>query len=161
MYNKTGKDHFNYKHGLYGTPIYKKWEAMKRRCLNKNEKSYSNYGGRGITICDKWLGFRGFYEDMGKSFIAGMSLERIDNNGNYYKENCKWIPMSEQAGNKRSVKLYEYGGRTMSIPEWSKVSGIKYFTLFARIKKYKWSLEEALNTPISYGNKYRNHKKKN
>lgn len=134
---------------------------MKRRCLNKNERSYPVYGGRGILICPKWMNFLGFQEDMGNSFIQGMSLERIDNNGNYCKANCKWIPMSEQAKNKRSVILYEHGGRKMSIPEWAQILGIKRRTLYARLKTYKWSLEEALSTPTSYGNKYRNYKKEN
>lgn len=147
-YTKIGKEHFNYRHGMYGTLIYKKWMAMKRRCLNKNEKCYPRYGGRGITISKNWLDFIGFYKDMGASFVEGMSLERIDNNGNYCKENCKWIPLAEQARNKRSVTLYEYGGRKMSIPEWAKITGIKEDTLFARLKKYGWSVERALTTKI-------------
>ena len=157
-YTKTGKDHFNYKHGQYGTPLYKKWEAMKRRCLNKNEKCYPRYGGRGIKICKKWLEFIGFAEDMGTSFVQGMSLERVNNDGDYCKINCKWIPISEQARNKRSVTLYEFGGELLSIPELSKKYGIKQDTLYARLKNYGWSLKEALTTKVSYGNKYRNYR---
>jgi len=152
---KTGKEHPNYKHGLYGTPLYKKWEAMKRRCLNKNEKCYPRYGGRGIKVCDEWLDFFAFYKDMGKSFIKGMSLERIDNNGNYCKENCKWIPLAEQAKNKRSVILYEFRGKKMCIADWAKEIGLKRGTLRARIKRYGWSIEHSLTIKKDYANRFK------
>ena len=132
---------------------------MKRRCLNKNEKCYPRYGGRGIKICGEWLDFFAFYKDMSKSFIEGMSLERIDNNKGYFKANCKWIPIELQAKNKRSVVLYEFVGKKLCIPDWAKETGIKEDTLRARIKKYGWSIEEALTTKTNYGNKYRRTQK--
>ena len=100
-YTNKGKEHSRYRHGMCGTPIYKKWEAMKRRCFNKNERCYKNYGSRGITVCERWLDFINFYEDTKDTFRPDLSLERIDNDGNYTPENCTWIPMSEQAKNKR------------------------------------------------------------
>lgn len=154
MYTNKGKEHHQYKHGQARTTLYKKWEAMKRRCLNKNEKSYERYGGRGITISPKWLDFQGFQKDMEESFVEGMSLERIDNNKGYSKQNCKWIPLAEQAKNKRSVILYEHNGKKMCITDWAKEYKLKPRTVRARIK-YGWSLLEALETKVSYGNRYR------
>lgn len=148
MYNKSGTDHWHYKHGQASignqSPLYKKWMAMKRRCLNKNEKAYPRYGGRGIKICDEWLDFQNFDRDMGNTFIKGLSLERIDNNGNYEPSNCKWIPLKDQAKNKSNVVLYEYKGRKQSIVDWGKEVGIKSETLRARLKKYGWSIEKSL-----------------
>lgn len=135
------------RHGHYGTPLYTKWMAMKRRCLNKNEKSYPSYGGRGITVCEKWLEFGGFYEDMAPAFEKGLSLERIDNDLGYSKENCKWIPMSEQAKNKRSVTLYAYQGRTVSLGGLETELGISRGLLHHRIKTLSMTVEEAIKMP--------------
>lgn len=146
LYNITGKKHSRYKHGFTKTPIYKKWEAMKRRCLNKNEKAYKHYGGRGIKVCDKWINFEGFYDDMSGSFKPGLSLERIDNDGDYCKKNCKWITMFDQMGNKRGVKLYSYNGESKSLFRWEKELGFKKGTIRNRIINLKWSLNEALTT---------------
>lgn len=132
---------------MYRTPIYKKWEGMKKRCLNKNERSYKDYGGRGIKICEKWMEFTGFYEDMAESFVEGLSIERIDNNGDYCKENCKWIPVEKQARNKRTVKKFPFRGKLMTIPEIAILVGLKTDTLRARIKKYGWSIEKAVSLP--------------
>lgn len=147
-YLKKGPDHHQFKHGLCGSPLYKKWEAMKRRCLNKNEKSYERYGGRGITVCDEWLDFQVFAKDMGPSFETGLSLERIDNDKGYSKDNCKWIPVSEQARNKRSVKLYEYKGEKVPIVHIEKELGFKDGTLYTRVVRMGMSLEEAIAKPI-------------
>lgn len=157
-YTKTGKQHSRYKHGKYGTPLYKRWESMKRRCLNKNERSYPDYGGRGIKICDKWLDFQGFAADMEVTFKPELSIERIDYNGNYEPGNCKWIPLSDQSKNRRGIKFYEYNGLKLSCADWARKLGIDQFTLYARLTKYNWSIEEALTVPANYGNKYRNHR---
>lgn len=87
---------------LTNTPTYISWKQMKQRCLNPNAPDYKNYGGRGVTICEKWIKFAGFYEDMGER-PEGLTLDRIDNNGNYNKENCKWSTRAEQNRNKRGL----------------------------------------------------------
>lgn len=89
-------------HGMKGTPTYMSWMSMKSRCNNPNNVSYKNYGGRGITVCKRWYNFKNFYEDMGQK-PNGLSLDRIDNDGNYEPSNCKWSTWVEQNNNKRNT----------------------------------------------------------
>lgn len=89
-------------HGMTNTPEFRAWNSMKQRCNNPNDKNYHNYGGRGISICDSWLdSFENFYSDMGKR-PDNHSIDRLDNDGNYCPENCKWVTMFEQNCNKRN-----------------------------------------------------------
>ena len=137
-YLKNGKEHSRHKHGLCGTPIYVKWYSIKARCYNKNNDSYKNYGARGITVCDKWLNFEGFYDDMFPTYKQGLTIERMDNNGNYCWSNCKWIPNNEQSRNRHNVTLYEYEDKKLNIAEWEKEFGFKKNTLRIRIKNLGW-----------------------
>lgn len=121
-------------HGLHGTKEYDAWRAAKDRCFRKKCKGYPDYGGRGITMCDDWRhDFAVFFRDMGPC-PDGLTLERRDVNGNYTPDNCYWATMTAQARNKRTSHSITHEGKTMSVIEWSQVSGISYWTLLRRHK---------------------------
>lgn len=128
-------------HGGYGTGSYNSWHGIKGRCLNKSDKDYFRYGRRGIKICDKWLKFEGFYQDMGDK-PEHMSIDRIDNNKGYYKENCRWATDNQQARNRSDTIFIAYGGKTMSMVEWSEYLNIDYDKFKHRVKTLKWSMDK-------------------
>lgn len=131
------------RHGLVGHHLFSTWTNMKGRCRNKNDSSYKNYGGRGIKVCKEWLIFPKFLEDMEPSFRTGLTLDRIDVNGNYCKENCRWATMKEQCNNRRNN--ITFNGET--IESASKRLGCELSSINARLKD-GWTLEEAFTTPI-------------
>lgn len=134
-------------HGKSADPVYYIWEGMKARCYNENSDSYSRYGGRGIKVCDTWLNsFEAFYKDMGDPPV-GYTLDRVDNNGDYCKENCRWATASEQARNRSSCKIITLGGKTKPLIEWLEDFGMPRETYYSRIKS-GLSPEQALLTPI-------------
>lgn len=141
--NKTKN---NYKHGMTGTPIHKIWTNMKSRCLDPNNPNYENYGGRGITICSRWMKFENFYQDM-RNKPKGKTLDRIDNNKSYYKENCRWSTLFQQANNKRNNHLLTFKGKTQTIAEWARYLNVKYYIINNRIYR-GWNVERALTTLI-------------
>jgi len=130
-------------HGLSYSPEHKSWEEMRQRCCNINNSHYDSYGGRGITICRRWNMFENFYEDMGKRPLR-MSLDRINNNGNYEPSNCRWATKSEQACNRRNSRYLTYGGETYCIAEWARKISIPYSTLYHRILRGH-SVAKAIN----------------
>lgn len=148
-HNKRVASANNLKHGhsLTGktqTIEYKSWLDMKARCTNPNSKYYYNYGGRGITICDRWLNsFEAFLEDMGMKPTKKHTLERTNNEGDYNKYNCIWATRKVQNRNTRANHYIEYGGRKLSMAEWAETIGINYGTLRSRINR-GWSTERAL-----------------
>lgn len=139
----------NTTHGLAGTLEYNIWQGMIKRCINTKSKFYFNYGGRGITICEKWMTFEGFWEDMKGGYIKGLQLDRIDNNGNYKKDNCRWTTRKIQMRNTRANVLLTHNGKTQCVAAWAEETGIKYKTLHMRVTKYKWPAERALTTNLT------------
>lgn len=129
------------------TPAYRTWAAMKLRCYNKNHEHYRFYGGRGISVCERWRqSYRNFLQDMGPR-PTGTTLDRIDNDGPYSPDNCRWATKQEQVNNSRSVRLLTFDGQTRSISEWARVIGIQDGTIRYRLKK-GWSIEQALTAPL-------------
>lgn len=100
-------------------PIYYIWASMLTRCLNPKAKCFKNYGGRGITVCERWLKFENFLADMGEK-PDGLSLDRIENDKGYYKENCRWATFEEQANNRRNNVMIKIGSDVKSIAQWAK-----------------------------------------
>jgi hypothetical protein len=131
------------KHGLNKHPSYGIWKNMRQRCLNPKNARYSDYGGRGITICESWKDFFNFYEDIGKSWKSGLTLDREDNNQGYSPENCRWSTTLEQNRNRRNTKTVSVGGRTQSLAAWCEEKGLKYDTVKMRLHRGK-TPEEAL-----------------
>lgn len=126
------------KSGSPRTLEYGSWSRMKRRVLNPKNKDYKDYGGRGIKIDIRWMKFENFLADMGFRPTGNHSIDRINNNGNYCKENCRWATPMEQAGNRRSARRFKFQGLNLSIAEWSRRVGIKYSTLQLRIATNGW-----------------------
>jgi len=138
------KNRTDYKiHGMSEMPTYGVWEGIKGRCLNKNSKAYKNYGARGITICKRWMKFENFYEDMGKK-PKDLTLDRIDNNKGYCKENCRWATKREQANNRRDNVFASINGVQIPFTELAEMFGLKRNTLYERLYRYNWSLEKSL-----------------
>lgn len=131
-------------HGKSSYPEYESWKGIKQRCLNPKNQAYSRYGGRGITICDRWINsFEHFYADLGPRPSLKHSLERIDNNKGYEPGNCKWATKGEQARNKRSNRWFTVDGITLCVSDWAVKHGLKRRTLEARLAR-GLTIQEAL-----------------
>lgn len=136
-------------HGMSKSSEYKSWMQMKRRCMNSADKHFMDYGGRGISVCDRWImSFEHFFEDMGFKPGPEYSIDRIDNDGNYDPNNCKWSNHLEQARNRRSIKKIEYMGKSMMLIEWSEMLGIPLKTLYDRIYRRKWPIDRVFTQPM-------------
>ena len=130
--------------GGHYSRLYRVWMHMRERCSNKNNKRYSRYGGRGIKVCEEWQKFMTFYEwAVSNGYRENLTIERIDNNGGYCPQNCKWIPMVEQAKNRSNNHYIEYNGETHTIADWARIVGISERRLWYRINA-RWPLEKAL-----------------
>lgn len=136
----------SYKHGNGGrkdaSPEFKAWCKMRYRCLDPNCERYKNYGGRGIKICDRWADFKNFLADMGAKPFPHYSLERVDNDGNYCPENCKWIPYSEQTKNRTNSHWIEFSGERMILSDWARRFEIDPSRLCDHLKRK--SIEDAM-----------------
>lgn len=129
------------------SPEYSTWAAMKTRCLNPNTNCWERYGGRGITLDERWMSFENFLEDMGPKPSQKHSIDRIDNNKGYNKENCRWVTDEIQRMNKRNSVLLEYNGEKKGMHEWARELGINKGTIKSRLV-YGWSVEDALTKPL-------------
>jgi hypothetical protein len=138
----------NYKHGMAKTPIFNIWWSMMQRCYDKNSQAYNRYGGRGINVCDQWQQFEGFYAAMGDK-PKDMSLDRIDNNGDYSPENVKWANAKTQANNRKSNVVLEHNGKKQTMQQWSDELGLKVGTVWARLNR-GWNISQALTKGVSH-----------
>jgi len=134
-------------HGMAGSSIYKAWDSMLHRCTNPNNKRYRDYGGRGIEVCDSWFKFENFYADMGPRPTAKHSIDRIDNNGPYCKENCRWATPTEQGANQRSNRMLTHEGITLTVAQWSQRVSLSRSVIWMRLSR-GWSVERALTQPV-------------
>lgn len=134
------------RHGMRQSPTYGIWAGMRERCQNVNAPAYANYGGRGIKVCDRWKKFENFIADLGER-PAGMSLDRIDNDGNYEPGNCRWATREEQNNNQRKTVWLEHRGERKTKTQWARALGISLSTLHNRLK-VGWSVAAALDTPV-------------
>lgn len=135
------------KHGQYKTKIYFVWHSMIRRCKNSTDQAYQDYGQRGIIVSNEWLDFMAFKNDMGPR-PPGASLDRIDVNGNYCKENCRWATALQQANNRRNNIRIQYNGEIKTISEWARSTGISKTALRYRLNSKTWTVARALETPV-------------
>lgn len=140
-------------HGKSDTPTYKIWHSMVERCRNPNDQSYKGYGGRGITVCDRWKSFQNFLDDMGEK-PPGLSLDRIDNNGDYSPENCRWATALTQASNRRTNVVLSYNGISQSIAAWARDTGLTKSCILHRLKS-GWTIEQTLTISPSRANNQR------
>lgn len=145
-------------HGGSKTGAYQTWAAMKRRCLDPDCKDYPQYGGRGIKVCERWLkSFANFLEDMGNR-PEGMTLDRLNSNGDYCKDNCRWATRLTQGNNTSRNHLLTYNGETRTMAEWARIADVPYTTLRARINLLKWPVGRAL---FKENQNVKNHENRN
>jgi hypothetical protein len=130
-------------HGMSGTTEHIIWTGMIGRCTNPHDHAYANYGGRGITVCPRWMKFENFLADMGKRPSRRHSLDRKENDKGYSLSNCRWATSTEQAQNRRSAHIIEFRGEQLLLTEWARRLGIRATTLLDRIQ-CGWPLEFAL-----------------
>lgn len=142
------------RHGQTGTRFYQIWCSMKQRCLYPKHNRFKSYGGRGIKICDEWLDFDKFYRDTHESYQKhctkygerNTTIDRIDSNGNYTKENCKWNTLWNQNLNRTNNHLITYNGETKPLTQWEREKGFKRGVIQSRLMR-GWSIENTLNLP--------------
>jgi hypothetical protein len=138
---------FKKKHGMFGTKLYQIWANMKDRCLNPDCRYFKHYGGRGISVCERWLTFENFFFDLFLDHQEGLSLDRIDNNKGYCPENCRWATAKMQTRNRRSNRKIQVGNEKLCINEIAERIGMNVSTFYARISK-GWGVDRAVNEPV-------------
>lgn len=137
-----------YPQEMYQSPIYRVWSGMKSRCNNPRVKQYADYGGRGIQVCERWQSFTNFLEDMDADFRDGLTLDRIDCDGDYAPNNCRWATRLEQNNNKRNSNKIEYLGEAHTLNEWARRQGLRPGTVRQRFYAYGWPIERCLTKGV-------------
>jgi hypothetical protein len=140
----------NKTHGMSSTAIYTKWKGMITRCYNEASEFYMDYGGRGITVCERWRGkggFENFYADMGDVPENKPTIDRIDVNGDYCPENCRWADEIDQANNKRNNRFLTYNGESLTSSQWARRIGISERVIKDRVR-LGWDADKILTTPV-------------
>ena len=148
-------------HGKYYShrKTYACWQGMKQRCYNKNCCNYNSYGGRGIIVCDRWMhSFENFLADMGKK-PEGMSIDRINNDGNYEPSNCRWTTVKVQQSNRRKCHHITHDGITLTVECWGERIGRHPTTIHSRLKA-GWSIPEALSPDLKHSGSIPHHETK-
>ena len=137
------------KHNMSHTRIYRIWKTLRKRCNNPNDTNYKYYGKRGISVCKDWDNdFMSFYNwAMQNGYEDNLTIDRIDNNGNYEPGNCRWVDMKTQNSNNRNNHKITYNNKTLTLTQWSIIYDIPYQTLATRLHR-GWTIEKALTTPI-------------
>lgn len=141
----SGKPKHGHTTGRKFSPTYASWAAMLTRCRNPKSTRYSRYGGRGITVCERWLVFENFLADLGER-PDGMTLDRIDGDKGYELANCRWATVRQQNMNKECNPHFEFDGKRLTIRGWAEELGLDRTTLQKRIYKLGWPLERALSS---------------
>ena len=147
-------------HNMSKSRIYAVWNSMLQRCNNPKNSDYKYYGDKGIKVCDRWKSFENFIKDM-KNPNEKVQIDRINNNGNYCPENCRWATLKEQANNKSSNKLFSFNNETKTLAQQSELLNIDYKLLHNRIYDLKWSFEDAVKTPVINASKFVSDRWKN
>lgn len=143
----------NKTHGLSNHRLYGLWCGIRTRCNNENATGYKNYGGRGIKMCSEWDDFETFLKDMEPTYVEGLTIDRIDVNKGYYKENCRWVTPAVQSMNKRDNVKVNYRGQKIRLLKLAQSSNVFYKVIYQRVVNYGWDIDDALKTPVVSGNR--------
>lgn len=141
-----------FKHGHHPksgpSPEYISWQAMKRRALYSKQDHFNRYGGRGIKCCERWLNsFENFLQDMGPRPSLFHTLDRINNDGDYCPENCRWATKKQQARSRCSSRIIQHNGKSKTLAEWAEEAGMDLRSLWQRLKR-GWDMEKSIKTPL-------------
>lgn len=136
---------------LSRTKEYRAWSGMINRCYSTSYALYHRYGGRGIFVCKRWLGDKGFFnflKDVGHAPSPSHSIDRIDNDRGYSPKNCKWSTIREQSYNRRLNVKFTFNGKSLPLKQWCEELGVKYSTVWMRINRCGWDFEKSVTTPV-------------
>ena len=156
---QSGEKNPNFKHGQRRTKLYAIWQNMHSRCESKSCISYRYYGAKGISVCEEWREFVPFWNwALESGYSDGLSIDRIDNNGNYEPSNCRWVTGEQQRKNTSFCRKIEYRGETYTLSDLARKVGMKRETIANRLD-YGWSVEDAVNKPIEIHNGWKPKRK--